>query len=276
MFIGVPAMYRMMLEAGAAERDLSSVRVWGSGADAMPAELAAPVQADGATATLPIVGAVGEASFFEGYGMVESRRRGGGQACLASAARASGSASRWASRCPATGSRWSTTTAPRCPSARSASSWCAGPACSRATGATPRPPPPRSPTTAGCAPATSPAGARSAPCVFAGRKKDVIKHGGYSVYAVEVEQALEEHPDVLEAAVVGLPDERKGEVPGRRGAPRPTAPTSTRLDLEAWAAERLAAYKVPRAVPGRRRPPPHRHQQGAAGRGAATVRLTFD
>jgi acyl-coenzyme A synthetase/AMP-(fatty) acid ligase len=49
--------------------------------------------------------------------------------------------------------------------------------------------------------------------MFAGRQKDVIKHGGYSVYAVEVERTLEEHPDVLEAAVVGVLDERKGEVP---------------------------------------------------------------
>ncbi len=45
IFIGVPAMYRMLLEAGAERRDLSSVRVWGSGADAMPPELAANVQA---------------------------------------------------------------------------------------------------------------------------------------------------------------------------------------------------------------------------------------
>ena len=41
--------------------------------------------------------------------------------------------------------------------------------------------------------------------------KDVIKVGGYSVYALEVERAVEEHPDVLEAAAVGIPDERKGE-----------------------------------------------------------------
>ena len=65
---------------------------------------------------------------------------------------------------------------------------------------------------------------------FAGRKKDVIKHGGYSVYAVEVEQALEQHPDVAEAAVIGLPDERKGEVPAavvqadRRGRPSTRRP----------------------------------------------------
>ena len=49
--------------------------------------------------------------------------------------------------------------------------------------------------------------------VFEGRQKHVIKHGGYSVYALEVEQVLEQHPDVLEASVVGLPDDRLGEIP---------------------------------------------------------------
>src|SRR5205814_3545233 len=48
---------------------------------------------------------------------------------------------------------------------------------------------------------------------FAGRKKHVIKHGGYSVFAVEVERSMEEHPAVAECAVIGLPDERKGEIP---------------------------------------------------------------
>ena len=77
LFVGVPAMYRMLLEAGAEERDLKSVRVWVSGADAMPAELAARFKKLGATAVLPVVGAVGEAAFAEGYGMVET---GGGVA----------------------------------------------------------------------------------------------------------------------------------------------------------------------------------------------------
>ena len=67
--------------------------------------------------------------------------------------------------------------------------------------------------------------------VFAGRQKDVIKHGGYSVYALEVEQALEEHPDVLEAAVVGLPDDAQGRGPRGRGArsrrARPRRPTTS-------------------------------------------------
>ena len=81
LFVGVPAMYRMLLEAGAEDRDLKSVRVWVSGADAMPAELAARFKKLGATAVLPVVGAVGEAAFAEGYGMVET---GGGVAAKVS------------------------------------------------------------------------------------------------------------------------------------------------------------------------------------------------
>jgi acyl-CoA synthetase (AMP-forming)/AMP-acid ligase II len=81
--------------------------------------------------------------------------------------------------------------------------------------------------------------------VFEGRQKHVIKHGGYSVYALEVEQVLEQHPMVLEASVVGLPDERLGEVPAAvvrlaEGA------TLEGAELEAWVDERLADYKVPR------------------------------
>jgi acyl-CoA synthetase (AMP-forming)/AMP-acid ligase II len=82
---------------------------------------------------------------------------------------------------------------------------------------------------------------------LAGRKKDVVKVGGYSVFAVEVERALEEHPAVAEAAVVGLPDERKGEsvaaavrlLDGR---------TATPDDLIAHAKQKLADYKVPSRV----------------------------
>ena len=83
--------------------------------------------------------------------------------------------------------------------------------------------------------------------VFAGRQKDVIKHGGYSVYALEVERVLEEHPDVLEAAVVGLPDDRLGEVPcaAVRLAPGATAGPD---ELIEWAAEHLAEYKAPRHI----------------------------
>jgi acyl-CoA synthetase (AMP-forming)/AMP-acid ligase II len=82
---------------------------------------------------------------------------------------------------------------------------------------------------------------------FAGRKKDVIKHGGYSVFAAEVEDALEAHPGVAEAAVVGVPDARKGEVPA--AAIRCAVGASVGEDeLMAWAGERLSDYKVPRRI----------------------------
>ena len=73
----------------------------------------------------------------------------------------------------------------------------------------------------------------------------MIKHGGYSVYALEVEQTLEQHPDVLEAAVVGLPDERLGEIPGAAVRLGPGVELAS-LDLGSWAQERLADYKVPK------------------------------
>ncbi len=47
---------------------------------------------------------------------------------------------------------------------------------------------------------------------FVDRKKDMIKSGGENVYSGEVERALRSHPAVLECAVVGVPDERLGEV----------------------------------------------------------------
>ena len=56
VFIGVPAMYRLLLEAGAEQRDLSSIRVWASGADVMPADLARRFQRMGAACTLPVIG----------------------------------------------------------------------------------------------------------------------------------------------------------------------------------------------------------------------------
>ena len=68
--------------------------------------------------------------------------------------------------------------------------------------------------------------------------------GGFSVYAVEVEAVLEDHPDVVEAAVVPLPDERLGEVPGAAVRLREGA-TLDVSSLAAHAREHLAHYKVP-------------------------------
>jgi acyl-CoA synthetase (AMP-forming)/AMP-acid ligase II len=85
--------------------------------------------------------------------------------------------------------------------------------------------------------------------LFAGRGKDVIMHGGYSVFAVEVERVLEQHPAVAEAAVLGLPDERMGEVvvAAVRLKPGTTAPV-TDAELLQFARDRLADYKAPRRI----------------------------
>ena len=79
---------------------------------------------------------------------------------------------------------------------------------------------------------------------FEGRAKDVIVRGGYNVYAVEVEQALERHPDVVEAAVVGHPDDRLGEVPVAAVTCRAGTDVDAE-DLRAWSKGELSAYKVP-------------------------------
>jgi len=79
------------------------------------------------------------------------------------------------------------------------------------------------------------------------RKKDMILRGGMNVYPREVEELLYTHPDILEAAVVGMPDELLGEQVGAAVALRPGA-TATPEEIVAWAKERIAAYKYPRTV----------------------------
>jgi long-chain acyl-CoA synthetase len=79
------------------------------------------------------------------------------------------------------------------------------------------------------------------------RKKDMINASGYKVWPREVEDVLAEHPAVRESAVVGVPDEKRGEtvrafvslVPGASATPE---------ELIAHCRERMAAYKYPRSV----------------------------
>ncbi len=245
MFIGVPAMYRMMLEAGADKRDLTCVRIWGSGADAMPGDLALKFKRMGATATLPLAGPIGEAMFVEGYGMVEV---GGGVAAKLSP--------------PMVGLGLGESVGIQLPNYKLkvvgddgeevaggsvGELWVKGPGVLKGYWNSPE----------ATAEAVTQDGwlrtgdlARRGPfgtVLFVGRKKDVIKHGGYSVYALEVQEALERHPSVLEAAVVGLPDGRLGEVPAAVVRLAEGADLDE-LDLLGWASEHLAHYKVPKRV----------------------------
>ena len=82
---------------------------------------------------------------------------------------------------------------------------------------------------------------------FVGREKEVIRRRGENLSPTEVEDALAEHPDVAEVAVIGVPSDLSEEevkafvVPADGTAPDPAA-------LHAWAAERLTRYKVPRYI----------------------------
>jgi long-chain acyl-CoA synthetase len=79
------------------------------------------------------------------------------------------------------------------------------------------------------------------------RMKELVIRGGYNVYPREVEEALYAHPDVLEAAVVGVPHETLGEEVAAVVVRRPGA-SPTAEDLQEWTKERVAAYKYPRIV----------------------------
>jgi long-chain acyl-CoA synthetase len=79
------------------------------------------------------------------------------------------------------------------------------------------------------------------------RIKDMVVSGGENVYPVEVEEALSQHPAVVEVAVIGVPDERWGEAVKAVVVAAPRAEL-TAEDLVAFARERLAGYKLPRSV----------------------------
>jgi long-chain acyl-CoA synthetase len=79
------------------------------------------------------------------------------------------------------------------------------------------------------------------------RKKDMIIRGGFNVYPREIEEVLYEHPAVLEAAVIGVPDEAMGEEVGAAVVLRPGTDASAE-DIRVFVKDRLAAYKYPRRV----------------------------
>ncbi len=79
------------------------------------------------------------------------------------------------------------------------------------------------------------------------RKKDMIIRGGFNVYPREIEEVLYEHPDVLEVAVIGLPNDEYGEEVGAAVALKDGA-TVTCEELREYVKEQVAAYKYPRHV----------------------------
>ena len=76
-----------------------------------------------------------------------------------------------------------------------------------------------------------------------GRKSDLIISGGFNIYPREIEEFLLEQEEVAEAAVVGVPDRLRGEVPVAYIVPRQSFDAA---GLEARCRQKLASFKVPR------------------------------
>jgi len=82
---------------------------------------------------------------------------------------------------------------------------------------------------------------------IADRKKDVIITGGENVSSIEVEDAIFQHEDVTEVAVIGIPDEKWGELVTALVVRTPGS-TLTEVDVIAWTKQKLAGYKCPKKV----------------------------
>lgn len=82
---------------------------------------------------------------------------------------------------------------------------------------------------------------------IAGRRKEMFISGGENVFPVEIEQALYEHPAVAECAVVGIPDDRWGEV-GLAGVVLRANRQVSEIVLKDYLKTRLASYKVPKYI----------------------------
>ncbi len=79
------------------------------------------------------------------------------------------------------------------------------------------------------------------------RKKDMFIMGGFNAYPAEIERMMLEHPEIGLVAVIGVPDERMGEVGAAYIIPaHGTSPTEA--EIVAWCREQMANYKVPRFI----------------------------
>src|SRR5699024_3043815 len=78
-----------------------------------------------------------------------------------------------------------------------------------------------------------------------GRSKDMFIVGGFNAYPAEIESILLRNPDVRQAAIIGVPDERLGEV--AMAFVVPDKPT-TREAVSAWCRDNMANFKVPRFI----------------------------
>ncbi len=224
VFVGVPTMFADLEAAGAADRDLGSVQLWISGADAMPTDRARRFQRYGASVVLA-GRALGRAAFVDSYGMVELSGPAGFRvlpplpmdlpvpylARPGLEVRAVDGELQFRGAGVMSGYRGR--------DAGVEDGWLATGDHGRALG--------------------------GRLFLVSGRHRDRLKVGGFSVFPAEVEAVLDAYPGVREVALVGVPDERLGE--------RPIAlvVADEGFDADAflaWAAQQVAGYRRPRDV----------------------------
>jgi long-chain acyl-CoA synthetase len=230
VFVGVPAMFSMLVHSRIDDYDLSSVRLWASGADAMPLEQIQQFMGYGGM-------------FFEGYGQVETSP--------ITALKLSTKFKSFEQGCvgipvfPVRTQVWDEE-GNRVPAGEPGELVVRGPNITKGywddsekneeafaggwfhTGDMVRK-------------------GKYGLLYFVDRKKDVVKAGGYSVFSKEVEEEIRSHPAVDEVAVVGIPHPTKVEIVAAVCTPVAGAEL-TDAELMAWCRENIAEYKAPRYV----------------------------
>jgi acyl-coenzyme A synthetase/AMP-(fatty) acid ligase len=237
LFVGVPAMFRLMAESGLDRHDLRSMRAWISAADAVPPALVAQLKRHGALVRVP--GWRSEALFVDVYGSVEL----GGAVFAAVSPPGARPGPHGPTAYPLPGCRTRITDPAGHPLAvgalgelhvRTASQFRGYVGGSSVQGAWVA--------TGDLARATRLGGVR-----IEGRVKDVIKCGGYSVLPFEIERVLAAHPGVRQVVAFGVPHPTKGQAPVAAIVPA----IGEFSDVETVLAHcrvALADYKVPRRI----------------------------
>jgi acyl-CoA synthetase (AMP-forming)/AMP-acid ligase II len=238
MFSGIPAMYRMLLEAGAARCDLRSIELWGGGGDAFPDEL---INTFRDLAAKPgWFGRRKRPRFVRGYGLAETA----GQLATAMGPPVGDGAAGRVMR----GAQFKIVDAAGRPVPKGEVGELVVKTPGLMSGYWNNP--------AETAKVLQDGWFRTGDLVREGRRgmlymqareKDMIKVGGYSVFPAEVERQLAEHPAVDQVAVVGVPHGVKGEMPVAAVVCKPGVAVSEET-LLAWAKEHIAPYKAPRRV----------------------------
>ena len=232
-FAGIPTMFKMMLQAGADRHDLTSIQVWGGGADAFPVDL---VKKFRQFSKRRIWGIPFKPIFAHGYGMAETA----GHICISPP---------WGPRCagwvtPGIKYRIVDFMGKPVEKGEPGELEIIGPNVMKGYWNDPK-------KTEG---AFHDEWFRTGDIMklgklrvleFVDREKDVIKCAGYSIFPTELEHHLADHPKIDRAVVIGIPHSLKGEIPVaviklREGE------QATEEEIQTWADERIGSYKRPR------------------------------